>query len=142
MPKVNEISVVYSTHGLGLGVDVRDVIEHLNNNENVKCIPDLFNNRFVVSTDGVVIEYIHNAVNEAVEYANKLKAKNDATPLDTSVSFRVDAPLEKIESFVEEIELDVEDIHAWNIGYMLTVSSDVFDEKHLIDCVGKYFDIV
>ena len=88
------------------------------------------------------IEYIHNAVNEAVESANKLKTKNDATPFDTSVSFRVNASLEKIESFVEEIEFDVEGIHAWSVGYVLTVSSDVFDEKHLIDYVGKYFDIV
>lgn len=140
MPKVKEISVVYFIDELG--ADERDVIEHLNNHGNVKCIPDLFNTNLIVSASGVGIEYIHNAVNEAVESANKLKTKSDATPLDTSVSFRVDAPLEKIESFVEEIEFDVEGIHAWSVGYVLTVSSDVFDEKHLIEYVGKYFDIV
>lgn len=140
MPKVKEISVVYFTNELG--ADERDVIEHLNNHGNIKCIPDLFSNQFVVSADGVGIEYIHDAVNEAVESANKLKTKNNATPLDTSVSFRVNAPLEKIESFVEEIEFNIEGIHAWSVGYVLTVSSDVFDERHLIDCVGKHFDIV
>lgn len=140
MPKVKEISVVYFTNELG--ADERDVVEHLNNHGNVKCMPDLFSNQFVVSDDGVGIEYIHNAVNEAVESANKLKTKNNATPLDTSVSFRVNAPLEKIERFVEEIEFNIEGIHAWSVGYVLTVSSDVFDERHLIDCVGKHFDIV
>ena len=140
MPKVNEISVVYSTHGLG--VDEWDVITHLNNHGNVKCSPDLFNERFIVSAKGVGIEYIHKVVDEAIEAVNKMKTKNEAEPLDTLVSFRVNAPLEKIESFVEEIETDIEDIYAWNFGYVLMVSSDVFDERHLIDCVGKYFDIV
>ena len=140
MPKVKEISVVYFANELG--ADERDVIELLNNHGNVKCIPDLFSNQFIVSAEGVGIEYIHNAVSETVESANKLKTKNDATPLDTSVSFRVNAPLEKIERFVEEIEFDVEGIHAWSVGYVLTVSSDVFDDKYLTECVGKYFDIV
>lgn len=140
MPKVKEISVVYFTDELG--ADERDVIECLNNHGNIKCIPDLFNTKIIVSADGVGIEYIQSAVNEAIESANKLKTKNDATPLDTSVSFRVNAPLEKIDRFVEEVEFDVEGVHAWRVGYVLTVSSDVFDEKHLIDCVCKYFDIV
>ena len=140
MPKVNEISVAYSTHGLG--ADERDVIAHLNNHGNVKCSPDLSNERFIVSAKGVGIEYIHKVVDEAVETVNKMKEKNEAEPLDTLVSFRVNASLERIESFVKEIEFDVEGIHAWNVGYVLTVSSDVFDERHLIDCVGKYFDIV
>ena len=140
MPIVNEISVAYSTHGLG--ADERDVISHLNNHGNVKCSPDLSNERFIVSAKGVGIEYIHKVVEEAVETANKMKTKNEATPLDTLVSFRVNAPIEKIESFVKEIEFDVEGIYALNLGHVLTVSSDIFDEQRLIDCVGKYFDIV
>lgn len=140
MPKVKEISVAYSTHGLG--ADERDVIAHLNNHGNVKCSPDLFNERFIVSAKGLGIEYIHKLVEEAVETVNKMKEKNEAEPLDTLVSFWVNAPIEKIESFVEEIESDVEGIFAWNFGYVLMVASDIFDEKHLIDCVGKYFDIV
>lgn len=140
MPKVNEISVEYSTHGLS--ADARDVIAHLNNHGNVKCSPDLSNERFIVSAKGVGIEYIHKVVEEAVETANKMKTKNEATPLDTLVSFRVNAPIEKIESFVKEIEFGVEGVYALNLGHVLTVSSDIFDEHHLIDCVGKYFDIV
>lgn len=140
MPKVNEISVAYSTHGLG--VDERDVIAHLNNNGNVKCSPDLSNERFIVSAKGVGIEYIHKVVEEAVETVNKMKEKNEAEPLDTLVSFRVNAPIEKIESFVKEVESDVEGVYALNLGHVLTVSSDIFDEQRLIDCVGKYFDIV
>lgn len=140
MHKVNEISVSYSTHGLG--VDEREVIAHLNNHGNVKCSPDLFNERFIVSAKGVGIEYIHKVVDEAIESAKNLEEMNEAEHLDTLVSFRVNAPLEKIESFVKEIEFDVEGIHAWNVGYVLTVSSDIFDEQRLIDCVGKYFDIV
>lgn len=140
MPKVNEISVAYSTHGLG--ADERDVIAHLNNHGNVKCSPDLSNERFIVSAKGVGIEYIHKVVEEAVEAVNKMKEKNEAEPLDTLVSFRVNAPIEKIESFVKEIEFGVEGIYALNLGHVLTVSSDIFDEHHLIDCVGKYFDIV
>lgn len=101
MPKVNEISVAYSTHGLG--ADERDVIAHLNNHGNVKCSPDLSNERFIVSAKGVGIEYIHKVVEEAIETVNKMKEKNEATPLDTLVSFRVNAPIEKIESFVKEI---------------------------------------
>lgn len=140
MPKVNEISVAYSTHGLG--ADERDVIAHLNNHGNVKCIPDLSDERFIVSAKGVGIEYIHKVVDEAIEVAKNLEEKNEAEPLDTLVSFRVNAPIEKIESFVKEIEFDVEGIYALNLGNVLTVSSDIFDEQHLIDCVGKYFDIV
>lgn len=140
MPKVNEISVAYSTHGLG--ADERDVIAHLNNHGNVKCIPDLSNERFIVSAKGVGIEYIHKVVDEVIEVAKNLEEKNEAEPLDTLVSFRVNAPIEKIESFVKEIEFDVEGIYALNLGNVLTVSSDIFDEQHLIDCVGKYFDIV
>lgn len=140
MPKVKEISVVYSTHGLG--ADERDVIACLNNHLNVKCSPDLFSERFIVSAEGVGIEYIHKVVEEAVDTVNKMKEKNEAEPLDTLVSFRVNAPIEKIESFVEEIESDVEGISACSNGYVVMVSSDVFDERHLIDCVGKYFDIV
>ena len=140
MTKVKEISITYSTHGLG--VDARDVIAHLNSHGNVKCSPDLFNEQFIVVAKGVGIEYIHKVVNEAVEAVNKMKEKNEAEPLDVSVSFRVNAPFEKIESFIEEIESDIEGIHACNDGHVVTVSSDVFDERHLIDCVGKYFDIV
>lgn len=88
------------------------------------------------------IEYIHKVVEEAVETVNKMKEKNEAEPLDTLVSFRVNAPIEKIEYFVKEIEFDVEGIYALNLGHVLTVSSDIFDEQRLIDCVGKYFDIV
>ena len=95
-----------------------------------------------VSAKGVGIEYIHKVVEEAVETVNKMKEKNEAEPLDTLVSFRVNAPIEKIESFVKEIEFGVEGVYALNLGHVLTVSSDIFDEKHLIDCVGKYFDIV
>lgn len=140
MPKVNEILVAYSTHGLG--ADERDVIAHLNNHGNVKCSPDLSNERFIVSAKGVGIEYINKVVEEAVEAVNKMKENNEAEPLDTLVSFRVNAPIEKIESFVKEIEFDVEGVYALNLGHVLTVSSDIFDEKYLIDCVGKYFDIV
>ena len=140
MPKVNEISVAYSTHGLG--ADEWDVIAHLNNHGNVKCSPDLSNERFIVSAKGVGIEYIHKVVEEAVETAKNLEEKNEAEPLDTLVSFRVNAPIEKIESFVKEIEFDVDGVYALNLGHVLTVSSDIFDEKYLIDCVGKYFDIV
>ena len=140
MPKVNEILVAYSTHGLG--ADERDVIAHLNNHGNVKCSPDLSNERFIVSAKGVGIEYIHKVVEEAVEAVNKMKENNEAEPLDTLVSFRVNAPIEKIESFVKEIESDVEGVYALNLGHVLTVSSDIFDEKYLIDCVSKYFDIV
>lgn len=140
MPKVNEISVAYSTHDLG--ADERDVIAHLNNHGNVKCSPDLSNERFIVSSKGVGIEYIQKVVEEAVEAANKMKEKNEAEPLDTLVSFRVNAPIERIESFVKEIEFDVEGVYALNLGHVLTVSSDIFDEQRLIDCVGKYFDIV
>ena len=140
MPKVKEILVSYSTHGLG--ADERDVIAHLNSHGNVKCSPDLSNERFIVSAKGVGIEYIHKVVDEAVEAANKMKEKNEAEPLDTLVSFRVNAPIEKIESFVKEIEFDVEGVYALNFGHVLMVSSYIFDEKYLIDCVGKYFDIV
>lgn len=140
MPKVNEISVSYSTHGLG--ADERDVIAHLNNHGNVKCSHDLSNEQFIVSVKGAGIEYIHKVVEEAIEAAKNLEEMNEAEPLDTLVSFRVNAPIEKIESFVEEIESDVEGIFAWNFGYVLMVASDIFDEKHLIDYVGKYFDIV
>lgn len=140
MPKVNEISVAYSTHGLG--VDERDVIAHLNNHGNVKCSPDLLNERFIVAAKGVGIEYIHKVVDEAIEAAKNLEEKNEAEPLDTLVSFRVNAPFKKIESFVEEIEADIESVYACNYGHVVTVSSDVFDERYLIDCVGKYFDIV
>lgn len=140
MPKVNEILVAYSTHGLG--ADERDVIAHLNNHGNVKCSPDLPNERFIVSAKGVGIEYIHNVVDEAIEAAKSLEEKNEAEPLDTLVSFRVNAPFKKIESFVEKIEADIEGVYACNYGHVVTVSSDIFDEQHLIDCVGKYFDIV
>lgn len=140
MPKVNEISVAYSTHGLG--VDERDVTTCLNNHGNVKCSPDLSNERFIVSAKGVGIEYIHKVVEEAIEAAKNLEEKNEAEPLDTLVSFRVNAPFKKIESFVEEIETDIEGVYACNYGHVVTVSSDIFDEKYLIDCVGKYFDIV
>ena len=140
MPKVNEISVAYSTHGLG--ADERDVIAHLNNHGNVKCSPDLSNERFIVSAKGVGIEYIHKVVEEAVEAAKNLEEKNEAEPLDTLVSFRVNAPFKNIESFVEEIEADIEGVYACNYGNVVTVSSDIFDEKYLIDCVSKYFDIV
>lgn len=140
MPKVNEISVAYSTHGLG--VDERDVIAHLNNHGNVKCSPDLLNERFIVASKGVGIEYIHKVVDEAIEAVKNLEEKNEAEPLDTLVSFRVNAPFKKIESFVEEIETVIEGVYACNYGHVVTVSSDIFDEKHLIDCVGKYFDIV
>lgn len=140
MPKVNEISVAYSTHGLG--ADERDVIVQLNNHGNVKCTPDLSNERFIVSAKGVGIEYIHKAVEEAIEAAKNLEEKNEAEPLDTLVSFRVNAPFKKIESFVEEIEADIEGVYACNYGHVVTVSSDIFDEKYLIDCVSEYFDIV
>lgn len=53
MPKVNEISVAYSTHGLG--ADERDVIARLNNHGNVKCSPDLSNERFIVSAKAWVL---------------------------------------------------------------------------------------
>lgn len=62
--------------------------------------------------------------------------------MDTLVSFRVNAPFKKVESFVEEIEADIEGVYACNYGHVVTVSSDIFDEKYLINCVGKYFDIV
>lgn len=140
MPKVNEISVAYSTHGLG--ADERDVIARLNNHGNVKCSPDLSNERFIVSAKGVGIEYIHKVVDEAIEAAKNLEEKNEAEPLDTLVSFRVNAPFKKIESFVEEIEADIEGVYACNYGNVVTVSSDIFDEKYLIDCVSEYFDIV
>ena len=140
MPRVNEILVAYSTHGLG--ADERDVIAHLNNHGNVKCSPDLSNERFIVSAKDVGIEYIHKVVDEAIEAAKNLEKKNEAEPLDTLVSFRVNAPFKKIESFVEEIEADIEGVYACNYGHVVTVSSDIFDEKYLIDCVGKYFDIV
>lgn len=140
MPKVKEISVAYSTHGLG--VDERDVIAHLNNHGNVKCSPDLLNERFAVAAKGVGIEYIHKVVDEAIEAVKNLEEKNEAEPLDTLVSFRVNAPFKKIESFVEEIEADIEGVYACNYGHVVTVSSDIFDEHRLIDCVGKYFDIV
>ena len=64
-----------------------------------------------------------------------------AKPLD-GFKTRVNAPIERIESFVKEIEFDAEGVYALNLGHVLTVSSDIFDEKYLIDCVGKYFDIV
>lgn len=67
MPRVNEISVAYSTHGLG--ADEWDVIAHLNNHGNVKCSPGLSNERFIVSAKGVGIEYIHKVVDEAIEAA-------------------------------------------------------------------------
>lgn len=140
MPKVNEISVSYSTDGLG--ADERDVIAHLNNHGNVKCSPDLSNERFIVSAKGVGIEYIHKVVDEAIDVVNKTKTKNEAEPLDVSVRFRVNAPLENVESFVDEIEFGVEGVYALNLGHVLTVSSDIFDEKYLIDFVSKYFDIV
>ena len=140
MPKVKEISVSYSTDGLG--ADERGVIEYLKGRGNIECTPGLFDNKFIVSAKGVGIEHIHNVVNDAVEAVKNLEAMSEAEPLDTSVSFRVNASLEKIERFAEEIENNIEGIHAWNVGYVLTVSSDVFDEKHLIDCVGKHFDIV
>ena len=73
---------------------------------------------------------------------NNLKGKNEAVPLDTSVRFLVNAPLKKIASFVEETEFNVEGIHAYNIGYSVVVSSDLFDDKYLTEYVGKYFDIV
>ena len=140
MPKVNEISVTFSTDGLG--ANEKDVIEQLNDRFNIKCDSDWFNSQFTVSAKGVGIEYIHKAVNESVERVNSLKRKNEAVPLDTSVRFRVNAPLEMVASFVEETEFNVEGIHAYNVGYSVVVSSDLFNDKHLTEYVGKYFDIV
>ena len=140
MPKVKEISVTFSTDNLG--VNERDVVEHLNNYPDIKCNHDWFDNQFIVSAKGVEIDYIHSAVDEAVAHVNGLKRKNEATPLHTSVRFLINAPIESIENFVAETSSEVEGIDAFNVGYKVVVSSGIFDDQHLTEYVGKYFDIV